>query len=169
MTLVANGTSGSLRGVFGNFPVTVAAKTGTAQKSGVIQPADEVEYIRTHLRQLDASLSWEDVETEMNRILAEESDKYRTQAAAVDQAVKNLSGGKVNQTKINQWKSEYDNFAWVVAMAPADDSKIAVAVLIFQGGTAGYAAPVAREIIGDYLKLYDDNESVELNINTVVE
>ena len=54
-------------------------------------------------------------------------------------------------------------------MAPADDSKIAVAVLIFQGGTAGYAAPVAREIIGDYLKLYDDNESVELNINTVVE
>ncbi len=169
MTLVANGPSGSLRGVFGSFPVKVAGKPGTAQKSGVIQPADEAEYIRAHLRQLDASLHWEDVEAEMNRILAEESDKYRTKAAAVDQAVKNLSGGKVTQAKINQWKSEYDNFAWVVAMAPVDDPKIAVAVLIFQGGTAGYAAPVAREIIGDYLKVYDNNTSVDLNINTVVD
>lgn len=168
MTLVANGASGSLRGVFGNFPVTVAGKTGTAQKSGVIQPADEAEYIRSHLRQLDASLRWEDVEAEMNRLLAEESDKYRTKAAAVDQAVKNLSGGKVNQARINQWKSEYDNFAWVVAMAPAEDPKIAVAVLIFQGGTAGYAAPVAREIIGDYLNLYEDNTNVDLDINTAV-
>lgn len=104
----------------------------------------------------------------MNRLLAEESDKYRTKAAAVDQAVKNLSGGKVNQARINQWKSEYDNFAWVVAMAPAEDPKIAVAVLIFQGGTAGYAAPVAREIIGDYLNLYEDNTNVDLDINTAV-
>lgn len=166
MTLVANGPSGSLRGVFGNFPVTVAGKTGTAQKSGVIQPPDEVEYIKEHLNHLDKNLVWEDVEAEMKRLLSEESDEYKTEAAAVDQAVKNLSGGKVTQTQINQWKSEYDNFAWVVAMAPADDPKIAVAVLIFQGGTAGYAAPVAREVIGKYLNL--EGEYTDIDMSTSV-
>ena len=169
MVLVANGSSGSLRGVFGNFPVTVAAKSGTAEKSGVIQPSDEVEYIRTHLRQLDSRLRWEDVETEMNRLLTEEATRYRTKAAAVDQAVKNLSGGKVTQARINQWKSEYDNFAWVVAMAPAEDPKIAVAVLIFQGGTAGYAAPVAREVIGKYLRVGEvEKASADIDIETSI-
>ncbi len=169
MELVASGSSGSMRGVFGNFPVSVAAKSGTAERSGVIQPPDEVEYIQSHLRQLDSRLRWEDVEVEMNRLLAEESGQYSTRAAAVDQAVKNLTDGRITQTQINQWKEEYDNFAWVVAMAPAEDPKIAVAVLIFQGGTAGYAAPVAREIIGDYLNINEENtENDNINIDTAI-
>ena len=130
---------------------------------------DEVEYIQSHLRQLDSRLRWEDVEVEMNRLLAEESGQYSTRAAAVDQAVKNLTDGRITQTQINQWKEEYDNFAWVVAMAPAEDPKIAVAVLIFQGGTAGYAAPVAREIIGDYLNINEENtENDNINIDTAI-
>ena len=86
--------------------------------------------------------------------------------SSAENAVKNLSGGKVTQTQINQWKSEYDNFAWVVAMAPADDPKIAVAVLIFQGGTAGYAATVAREVIGKYLNL--EGEYTDIDMSTSV-
>lgn len=163
MKLVATGGSGSLRSHFGSFPVEVAAKTGTAEKSGVIQPADEVEYIKSHLRQLNRSLSFEEVENEMVRLMTSEPEKYSNRNRAVDQAVINLSNGTVTQGKINAWKSEYDNFAWVIAMAPADDPKIAVAVLIFQGGTAGYAAPVAKEVIGKYLQLDKQYEDISLN------
>ena len=153
MKLVATGSKGSLRGVFGGFPVSVAAKTGTAEKSGVIQPADETVYIQEHLKQLNSSLTWDMVEDEMKRLMTEEADRYSNRNAAVDQAVINLSGGSVNQARINQWKSEYDNFAWVIALAPAENPKIAVACLVFQGGTAGYAAPAVREVIGKYLQL----------------
>ena len=89
----------------------------------------------------------------MKRLMTEEADRYSNRNAAVDQAVINLSGGSVNQARINQWKSEYDNFAWVIALAPAENPKIAVACLVFQGGTAGYAAPAVREVIGKYLQL----------------
>jgi penicillin-binding protein 2 len=166
MKLVATGSKGSLRNVFGTFPVSVAAKTGTAEKSGVIQPPDEVEYIKEHLKQLDSRLAFEDVEAEMKRLMTEESDRYSNRNAAVDQAVINLSGGTVTQGRINQWKSEYDNFAWVIALAPADDPKIAVACLVFQGGTAGYAAPAVREVIGKYLQL--DKTYEDYSLTTVL-
>ena len=39
-------------------------------------------------------------------------------------------------------------------MAPADNPKIAVVVMLVQGGISSNAAPIAREIIGSYL----DNE-----------
>lgn len=162
MKLVANGSGGSLRSIFANFPVEVAAKTGTAEKDGVIQPADEVEYIKQHLKQLNKKLTWEEVEDEMIRLMTEESERYSNRNGAVDQAVINLSGGTVTQSRINAWKPEYDNFAWTIAMAPADEPKIAVAVLIFQGGTAGYAAPVAREVIGAYLQLDKQYEDMKL-------
>ena len=95
----------------------------------------------------------------MYRLMKQYPDIYTTKNYAVRQAVINLSGGKVTAAKIDAFKAEYDPFAWVLAMAPADDPKIAVAVLLFQGGTAGYAAPVAREVIGKYLqldKIYQD-------------
>ena len=46
-------------------------------------------------------------------------------------------------------------------MAPADDPKIAVVVMLVQGGTSYNAGPVAREIIGEYLKLSDENEAAD--------
>lgn len=82
-------TEGTARSIFAKFPVTVAAKTGTAQKSG-------------------------------------------TNPATGD---------------------TYDDYAWFVAFAPYEDPEIAVAVVIFQGGSGGYAGPVAREVIAEYLGL----------------
>ncbi|HWQ78628.1 MAG TPA: penicillin-binding transpeptidase domain-containing protein [Anaerovoracaceae bacterium] len=159
MKRVATGSGGSLRGTFYNFPVQVAGKSGTAERAGKINPPDEVEYIRQYLSKINASLTWAEVETELNRLMKEYPDIYTTKNYAVRQAVINLSGGKVTAAKLDAYKASYDPFAWVMAMAPADDPKIAVAVLLFQGGTAGYAAPVAREIIGKYLqldKIYQD-------------
>lgn len=47
----------------------------------------------------------------------------------------------------------YDEFAWYVAFAPYDDPQIAIAVVLFQGGSGRYPTPIAREVIGEYLKI----------------
>ena len=44
-------------------------------------------------------------------------------------------------------------FAWFVGFAPYNQPEIAVAVMIAQGGSGGYAAPVAREIFAEYFGL----------------
>ncbi|MDD2503521.1 MAG: penicillin-binding transpeptidase domain-containing protein [Clostridia bacterium] len=159
MKRVASGSRGSLRGVFANFPVEVAGKTGTAQRGGKINPPDEVEYIKQHLSGINSSLRWDNVEKEMVRLLEDYPDVYKTKNYAVRQAVINLSNGRVTEKKIDAYKADYDPFAWVMTLAPAEDPKIAVGVLLFQGGTAGYASPVAREVVAKYLqldKIYDD-------------
>jgi penicillin-binding protein 2 len=47
----------------------------------------------------------------------------------------------------------FEDHAWFVAYAPADDPKIAVAVVVEHGGHGGAAAaPVARKVIEEYLK-----------------
>ncbi len=56
---------------------------------------------------------------------------------------------------------EYDPYAWFVGFAPYDDPQIAVAVVIFQGGHGGYAAPVAKEVIAQYLGLNNEEEKFE--------
>ncbi|MBE6034666.1 MAG: hypothetical protein E7222_08210 [Clostridiales bacterium] len=167
MKRVVNGPKGSLRSLFANFPVEVAGKTGTAERSGKMHPPDEVAYMKQHLKQINPKLSWEQVENEMTRLMKKEPDTYRTKDGAVRQAVINLSNGTVDYEKIDVYKSNYDNFAWVLAMAPADNPKIAVAVMIVQGGTAGYAAPVAREVIGKYLQL--DKTYEDFNLNTTIQ
>jgi penicillin-binding protein 2 len=47
----------------------------------------------------------------------------------------------------------YSDFAWYVAFAPYDDPQIAVACVLFQGGSGRYPTPIVREVIGEYLKL----------------
>lgn len=47
----------------------------------------------------------------------------------------------------------YDDFAWFVGFAPFDEPEIAVAAVLFQGGSGGYAAPMVRDIIAQYLGL----------------
>ena len=42
-----------------------------------------------------------------------------------------------------------------MGFAPYDDPEIAVAAVLFQGGSGGYAAPMVREIIAEYLGLND--------------
>ena len=55
-----------------------------------------------------------------------------------------------------------------LAYAIEDNPKIAVVVLLVQGGTSYNAAPVAREIIGEYLGVKSENEgnSKELDFST---
>ncbi len=99
--------------------------------------------------------------------MEEYPDIFLTRDSAVRQAVINLSNGSVTPESLDAYKPKYDPFAWVVTMAPADDPKIAVAVLVFQGGSAGYASPIAREVIGKYLQL--DKEYENFNLGTSIQ
>lgn len=167
MKRVVSGPRGSLRGVFANFPVQVAGKTGTAERGGKINPPDEVEYIKQHLSKINSSLKWDNVEKEMERLMKDYPDVYTTKNYAVRQAVINLSNGRVTSERIDAYKANYDPFAWVMTLAPAEDPKIAVGVLLFQGGTAGYAAPVAREVIAKYLQLDKTYEDYSLETRII--
>ena len=80
---------GSLQLVFGNFPIEVALKTGTAEREGI------------------------------------------------------------NPTT----NKGFDDYSWMVAFAPFDNPKIAIASLLYQAGSGSNNAAIVREIVGEYLKL----------------
>jgi penicillin-binding protein 2 len=54
---------------FKNFPILVAAKTGTAERMGKIPPADELAYLKENLNKIDDTLELEIVEAEAEKIL----------------------------------------------------------------------------------------------------
>ncbi len=150
MACVTSDPGGSLYGLFGSFPYSVAAKTGTAQRAGKIATNDEKDYIRRHLHLIAPDVSYEAAEIEASRLMTEYPDIYDSEVDALRRAVVNLSSSKIAEEDIDRYKESYDNFAWTVALAPADDPEIAVAVLLVQGKTSSNAAPVVREIIGKY-------------------
>lgn len=161
MEKVASG--GTLSGVFGNFPVKVGGKTGTAEKQGYINPKDEVAYVKKHLSSLTRSVSWKEVEKMMDKLMEEEPDNYIDENSTVDMALVKASEGKVTQAMINQYKDTYDNFAWTVTMAPSDDPEIVVVAMLVQGGISFNAAPIAREVIGKYLLEEKNYSNVKLD------
>ena len=64
-------TEGSAKGIFGpSYPISVAAKTGTAEKSGKIPTENEVEYLKSHMASYGVS-------TEEAVSLAEKMKKER--------------------------------------------------------------------------------------------
>ncbi len=150
MTKVTSEEGGSLHGTFGGFPYDVAAKTGTAQRAGKIDTADEKEYLRQHLHLIAPDVTFSQAEAEAARLMRAYPHIYSSEILALRKAVKNLSSRDITSKDIDVYKDNYDNFAWTVALAPADDPQIAVAVMLVQGKTASNAAPVVREIIGKY-------------------
>ena len=150
MTGVTKDSDGSLFGVFSSFPYSVAAKTGTAQRAGKKNSEDEREYLRRHLHLIAPDISMDQVEDEAKRLKKEYPDIYEEDSTALRRAVINKSKNKITSDDIDRYKEVYDSFAWTVALAPADDPQIAVAVMLVQGKTSSNAAPVVREIIGKY-------------------
>jgi penicillin-binding protein 2 len=156
-------TDGSLKDGMQGLNVSVAGKTGTAQRSGHINPPDEVTYVREHLKEINPELKWKDVRKETERLMTEYPRLYTNSNTAVRKAVMNLSGAGFREENIDAFKDTYADFAWVIAMAPAEDPEIAVACLIVQGGPSSNASPVVREIRGQYFKLKEADEKSNLN------
>lgn len=157
-------TGGTLAGVFTSVGINAAGKTGTAEVAGYVQPDDEVAYVKSHLSSIAPGISWSDVEAQMKKLMKEEPESYPTENDTVDTAVIKASGGKVTMADINQFKEEYDPFAWTITLAPVEDPKIAVVVMLVQGGTSANAGPVARDIIAEYL--LNENKYVQADFTT---
>lgn len=68
-------------------------------------------------------------------------------------------GGKTGSAQIGV-DGKDGAHAWFVGFAPYDDPEIAVVVLVEKGGTGGYTAEVAKQIIAEYFGM---------NVNSVTE
>lgn len=159
-------TGGTLNNLT-ELKVSVVGKSGTAQRSGRINPPDEIAYIKEHLSGINPKLTWPRVQNEMNRLMKEYPDIYDNPNTAVRKAVMNLSGRNFKSDRLDVYKSKYDDFAWVMAMAPADDPEIAVVCLIVQGGASRNAIPVVKELIGKYFDLKAEDEKNNRSIDYV--
>jgi penicillin-binding protein 2 len=150
------------------LPVAAVGKSGTAQRSGYVNPPDEVAYVRENLSRINARLNWADVEAETARLMKDYPRIYDNPNTAVRKAVVNLSGGNFSTDRIDAYKKTYEDFAWIVAMAPADDPEVVVACLIAQGGSSNNAAPPVRELLGRYfeLKAEDAAKGTGVDYNT---
>ena len=158
---------GTTKEIFQNFPIKVAAKTGTAQKSGKIPAINEEEYLLSHLSDFRVNrLKTIDLAKKLESESSENLASHRYLRRAILELNPSLSDDEVNKFKDN-----YDNFAWFVSYAPHDNPEIAVVALIFQGGSGGYAGPIAREIIAEYYNLRTEttNELVIDDINATIE
>ncbi|MGE5473384.1 MAG: penicillin-binding protein 2 [Ignavibacteriales bacterium] len=69
---------------------------------------------------------------------------------------------QVREYNKNTGKKKSDN-AWFVGFAPYDKPKIAVAVIIENGGHGSYTAPVARDIFAEYFGLNKQQTPVDGN------
>ena len=94
--------------------------------------------------------------------MEEEPERYSSEDETVDEALMKASDYEITQSMIDSYKDGYDYYSRTIALAPADDPQIAVAVLLVEGGFSSNAAPVAKEIIADYLNVYDEEE-VDIN------
>ncbi len=150
MTRVTGDKDGSLYRAFASFPYSVAAKTGTAQRAGKKSVEDEREYLRKHLHLIAPDVTMSQVEEEAERLMTDYPDLYDNDDTALRRAVINKSRNEISTDDIDLYKEGYDSFAWTVALAPAEDPQIAVAVMLIQGGESSNAAPAVREIIGKY-------------------
>ncbi|MGV8154760.1 MAG: penicillin-binding transpeptidase domain-containing protein [Alkaliphilus sp.] len=142
--------SGTARRYFAKLPIDVAGKTGTAQKSGFIPPINEVAYLLDNLKNFNVDKV--EVRKKMTELTEKNQGKHEDEASVMRQAIKELNPNISNQC-INQFKEEYDNFAWYTGFAPYQDPEIAISVLIFQGGSGGFAAPIFREIVAEHMGL----------------
>lgn len=143
---------GTASSTFGNFPVEVGGKTGTAQKSGRVPAADEAQYLLSHLSSFGVG---KDEVMKLADSMEKNSDEKLDRDYYLRAAIQKLNP-KIKTSDINRFKDTYDNFAWFVSFAPYDKPEIAVVVLIFQGGHGGYGGPIARDVIGQYMGLETD-------------
>ena len=157
--------SGTLANTYRGFPIEVAGKTGTAENQSIKQPKSEVDYIRNHLGAFNGSagtgVSFDEVYNKAKEMVDKDKETYPTVDDAIDDALIELSDYKINQSMINSYKDGYEEYAWTVSMAPADNPKVAVVAMLVEGGYSYNAAPIVRDVMDEYFKLNEKAEKAK--------
>lgn len=97
----------------------------------------------------------EEKEALEDKITNKATSGYLDKGPVMRAALIELGQGKITDDIINEYRQEYDPFAWFVSFAPYEEPEIAVVVLIPQGGSGGYASPIVRDIYAEYFDLFD--------------
>lgn len=140
---------GSASDYFRSFPIKVASKTGTAQKSGKIPFPDEEAYLMQYMDRF--GVDKQEVIQLTDKL--EKDDKHRLKRNIyMQRAILDLNPNMTIE-KINLYKEKYDPFAWFVSYAPSDKPEIVVVTLLFQGGHGGYGSAIARDVYAEYFNL----------------
>lgn len=151
---------GTSKNVFKNFPVSVASKTGTAQRPGYIPTKDEKNYYLSHLRSYGVK---RDEVLKLAKELEENSKLKLPEHQYIVQAILKLNKNLSSKRDLDIYKDEYDEFAWFVSFAPAENPEIAIVSVIVQGGHGGYGAPMARDIYTKYFRLNEPQKQDKNN------
>ena len=100
MFKAAKGSEGTARKIFGKFPIDVGAKTGTAEKEGLIPPLDEIQYLTEYLSAFAPGIDLKDVENRTVEIIKERSEELseleKSKNEEVDEAKKLEKEAKLN-------------------------------------------------------------------------
>ncbi len=155
-------TQGGATSYFNRLPVKVAGKTGTAQREGKIPPLDEIEYLTRHLSAFGVSKTSVEAKIAELKQNNKNNPKFQDEEFIMREAIRQLNP-RVN---IDQYKEDYDSYAWFAGFAPYDDPQIAISVLVFQGGSGGYCAPIFREIVAEYMGLNAKNNADDFSVGT---
>lgn len=158
--MLAVSRKGTAKQIFGDFPIDIASKTGTAEKEGYVPTKDEEQYLLSHLSYYD--VKYADVMKLAKSYAKKDGGKYDTHVY-IRSAIMELNKS-LTHDDIDRFKPGYDSFGWYVGFAPYDNPKIAVATIIFQAGSGVYSALPSREVIAQYLGLNKDE--VKLNSET---
>lgn len=140
---------GGANSYFNRLPIKVAGKTGTAQREGKIPPINELEYLKRHLGGFGVSKGRVEALMDELRLANKDNSAYQDEAYLMKEAIRRLNP----RANLDQFKEDYESYAWFTGFAPYEDPQIAISVLIFQGGSGGRAAPIFREIVAEYMGL----------------
>lgn len=150
-----------LGATLGTLPYNVIGKTGTAQYQAIKQPESEVEYLKSHLSEINSyagtSVTWEQVQEKAKEII-KKADEYLTEENVIDDALIEASDYHITMTVINRYKETYDDFAWIVTLAPKDDPQVCVVLMLPEGGLA---SEVGEPVADIYKAYFENNTGVE--------
>ena len=91
----------------------------------------------------------------MSELMKSDANAYPTENDTVDSALIELSEHRISMSMINSYKDKYEDFAWLAALAPADNPEIAIAILLPEGGLASDAGDAVADILNAYYHIGD--------------
>ncbi len=143
------------------------ANQGTVYKPHIVKSIfDPVDNVETHVKSLVANNissenqeHWQIVVTAMKNVVHHASGTARRSGfnAAYQFAGKTGTAQVVGIAQDEEYEKEelaeeFHDHAWFIAFAPVDDPKIAIAILVENGGSgSASAAPIARRLFDHYL------------------
>ncbi len=108
--------------LFKEFPIVVAAKTGTAEKEGLIPPDDEVAYLRENLTNFDRRLSWNKVDEKAKELLIQRNDEIAELEKLKTSTMYGDQRDKIEKKIINLIRRGYLNYSSAARQAIIDMS-----------------------------------------------